>query len=118
MVPQITLAWLNNERNFIVQTFRKVTVTRCIDFAGTKLSKSIETSAISKHGGEGEILLWLACDMEVDLYEVANSLCKLFFKSHKAIDALLFMTTLSMDLDALQRRGYNGNSSSLLSESC
>ena len=109
MVPKVTWTWLNNERNFIVQTFRRVTVTRNIDFPGGKLSKSIEASAISRHGSEGEIQLWLACDMEVDTYEVANSLCKLLFKTHKAIDSLLLTTMLSMDFNALQRRGNNGN---------
>jgi len=107
VVPQVSLAWLDNERNFVVQTFRKVTVIRSINFAGARLSKSIEASAISRKGAKEEIQLWLACDMEVDMYEVANSLCTLLFKTHKAIDALLFTTMLSMDLNTLQRHGYN-----------
>ena len=109
MVPQVSLTWLNDERNFIVQTFKKVTVIRSITFASARLSKSVEVSAISRQGSEGEIQLWLGCDVQVDMYEVANSLCSLLFKSHKSIDALLFMTMLSMDLSALQRQGYNGN---------
>ena len=109
VVPRVSFLWLNDEENFIVRTFRKLEVTRSIDFAGVKLSKSIEASAISKQEGRGEIQLWLACDMQVDMYEVATSLCHLLFDTHKTIDALLFMTILSMDLNTLQRRGYNGN---------
>ena len=109
VVPRVSFPWLNNEGNFIVRTFRKVEVTRSINFAGVKLSKSIEASAISRQKGRGEIQLWLACDMQVDMYEVATSLCRLLFGTHKVIDALFFMTMLSMDHHALQRRGYNGD---------
>ena len=109
MVPRVSFPWLNNEGNFIVRTFRKVEVTRSINFAGVKLSKSIEASAISRQEGDSEIQLWLGCDVQVDMYEVATSLCNLLFKTHKTIDALFFMTILSMDLSALQRRGYNGS---------
>lgn len=109
MAPQVSLDWLNDEKNFIVQTFKKVTVTRNIGFGGANLSKTIEASAISRREGEGEIQLCLAHEVQVDMYEVASSLCHLLFKTNKVIDALLFMTMLSTDLDALQRRGYNGN---------
>lgn len=39
---------------------------------------------------------------------VATSFNRLFFETPKANDALLFMTILSTDLQALKRRGYNG----------
>ncbi|KAG8709370.1 hypothetical protein FRC08_018378 [Ceratobasidium sp. 394] len=39
--------------------------------------------------------------------EVANSLCKVLFATHKINGSLLFMTILSTDLRALKRRGYN-----------
>ena len=108
MVPQVSLAWLNDERNFIVRTFGKVTVTRSIRFGGAKSSKSIEVSAISKWKGRGEIQLWLAGNMEVDMHEVASSLCRVLFNTSKVVDALFLMTMLSTDLHTLQRRGYNG----------
>ena len=109
VVPRVSCTWLNDESNFIVRTFSKVIVIRSIDFAGIKSSKSIEASAISRWKGRGEIQLWLASDMQVDMYEVATSLCHLLFDTHKVIDALLFMTMLSMDHHTLQRRGYNGD---------
>ena len=101
--------WLNDERNFIVQTFREVTVTRSINFGGVKSSRSTKASAVAKREGRGEIQLWLAGNMEVDMYEVANSLCHLLFEKTRVIDTLLFTTILSMDLCALQRQGFNGD---------
>lgn len=105
---RVSFTWLNNERNFIVRTFGKVAVTRSLNFAGTKSSKSIETSAIARREGKGAIQLWLAGNAQVDMYEVATSLCRLLFDTYRVNDALLFMTILSTDLRALRRRGYNG----------
>ena len=109
MAPQVSLTWLNDERNFIVQTFGEITVTRSINFGGVKSSRSTEVSAVAKQGGMGEIRLWLAGNMEVDMYEVANSLCHLLFEKTRVIDTLLFTTILSVDLCALQRQGFNGD---------
>ena len=100
--------WLNNEKNFVVRAFGKVTVTRRLSFAGAKSTTSIETSAIAKREGKGAIQLWLSGNAQVDMYEVATSLCRLLFNTYKVNDALLFMTILSTDLPALRRRGYNG----------
>lgn len=83
-------------------------VTRILNFAGTKSSKSIETSAIARREGRGAVQLWLAANAQVDMYEVATSLCHLLFDTYRVSDALLFTTILSMDLRALRRRGYNG----------
>lgn len=107
---------MNDESNFVVQVFKKVEVIRNTSFSGVNLSKSVEASAIASQEGEGKIQLSLACDVPVDMYEVATSLAPLLFRWHKVIDALLFMTMLSADLDALQRRGYDGNSSPFLNE--
>ena len=109
MAPQVSLTWLNDERNFIVQTFGEITVTRSIDFGGIKSSRSTEASAVARQGGRGEIQLWLASNMEVDMYEVAISLCHLLFEKTRVIDILLFTTILSVDLCALQRQGFNGD---------
>jgi len=106
---RVPFSWLNNERNFVVRTFGKVTVTRSLNFAGAKSSKSIETSAIARRERRGAIQLWLAGNAQVDMYEVATSLCRLLFDTYKVNDALLFMTILSTDLRALRRRGYNGD---------
>lgn len=82
---------------------------RGLNFAGVKSFKSIETSAIAMREGRGAIQLWLAGNSQVDMYEVATSLCRLLFNTYKVNDALLFMTILSTDLRALRRRGYNGD---------
>jgi len=105
----VPFAWLNNERNFIVRTFGKVTVTRSLDFAGARSSKSIETSAIAKREGRGAIQLWLAGNAQVDMHEVTTSLCRLLFDTCGVDDALLLMTILSMDLRTLRMRGCPGD---------
>ena len=106
---RVPFTWLNNERNFVVRTFGKVTVTRSLNFAGARSSRSIETSAVARREGKGAIQLWLGGNSQVDMYEVATSLCRLLFDTYKVNDALLFMTILSTDLRALRRRGYNGD---------
>ena len=100
---------MNDEKNFVVRTFGKVTVTRSINFDGAKSSLSIETSAVARREGRGAIQLWLAGNVQVDMYEVATSLCRLLFDAYKVDDALLFVTMLSTDLRTLQRRGYKGD---------
>ena len=106
---RVPYAWLNNDKNFVVRTFGKITVTRSLNFAGAKSSKALETSAIARREGKSAIQLWLAGNAQVDMYEVATSLCRLLFDKYKVNDALLFMTILSTDLRSLRRRGYNGN---------
>jgi hypothetical protein len=106
---RISYMWLNNDKNFIVQAFEKVTVTRRLSFDGANLSKSIETSAIARQGGGGVVELCLGCNTEVDMYDVATSLCHLLFNTYRVNDALLLMTILSTDLHALRRRGFKGS---------
>ena len=106
---RVPFAWLNDEKNFVVKTLGKVTVTRSLVFSDVKLSKIIETSAIARREGKGAIQLWLAGNVKVDMYDVATSLCRLLFNTYKVNDALLFMTILLTDLPALQRRGYDGD---------
>ena len=114
---RVSFTWLNNDRNFVVRTFGKITVTRSLNFAGAKSYKSLETSAIARRENKGAIQLWLAGNAQVDMYEIATSLCRLLFDTYKVNDALLFMTILSTDLRALRRRGYNGDQEFLCSSS-
>ena len=101
--------WLKDKENFTIRTFRKFTVKRSLNFAGVKVSKSLEPSAAARRRGKGGIELWLTDGVEVDMYEVAASLCHLLFSTKKANDTLLLMTILSADLRTLQKRGYPGN---------
>lgn len=101
--------WLNNEENFIVRVFEKVTVTRRLSFADVQLSKSVEASAIARQEGGGVVELCLSCNIEVDMYEVSTSLCNLLFDTYRVNDAFLLMTILSTDLHSLRRRGFKGN---------
>ena len=101
--------WLRNDGNFIIRTFKKVTVTRSINFAGARASITVEASATAKREGEGAIELWLTDGPQVDMYEIATSLCRFLFNTRKVNHALLLMTILSSDLHTLRRRGYPGD---------
>ncbi|KAI0637255.1 hypothetical protein C8Q77DRAFT_1216014 [Trametes polyzona] len=104
---KVSYTWLNNEKNFIVKTYGKLTVTKTLQFGDKRLSKSQDASAVARRIGRGPIELWLAGHDAVDMYEVSTSMCRLLFDAPKVNDALLFMTILSTDLRALRRRGYN-----------
>ncbi|KAF7315310.1 hypothetical protein MIND_00045600 [Mycena indigotica] len=104
---RVSFNWLNNDNHFVVTSYGKVAVTKTINFGDIRKSKTQEASAVAKRVGSGPILLWIAGNSQVDMYEVATSLNRLLFDSPKTNDALLFMTILSTDLKALKRRGYN-----------
>ncbi|EPQ50301.1 hypothetical protein GLOTRDRAFT_82416 [Gloeophyllum trabeum ATCC 11539] len=104
---RITYNWLNSDNNFIVRTFGKLVVTKSMKYDNKLLSQEREASAAVKRDGNGPIQLWLAGNTQVDMYEVATSLCHHIFKNPRNNDALLFMTILSTDLKSLRRRGYN-----------
>ncbi|EDR11411.1 uncharacterized protein LACBIDRAFT_313549 [Laccaria bicolor S238N-H82] len=103
----VSYTWLATEGNFIVKTFRKISITKSLTFAELRLSRKDDASAVAKRFGTGAIQLWLAGNSQLDMYEVATSLNRLLFNEPKANDALLFMTILSTDLRSLKRRGYN-----------
>ncbi|TBU28918.1 hypothetical protein BD311DRAFT_721461 [Dichomitus squalens] len=105
---RVSYSWLNNDKNFVVKTFGKLTVTKTLQFDAKVASKSQDASAVARRvSSNGPIELWLAGNDQVDMYEVSTSMCRLLFTSPKVNDALLFMTILSTDLRALRRRGYN-----------
>ena len=61
--------FLNNEKNFIVKTFGKLTVTKTLLFGEKRASKSQDASAVARRLGRGPIELWLAGNDQVDMYE-------------------------------------------------
>ncbi|KAG1807427.1 uncharacterized protein BJ212DRAFT_1449281 [Suillus subaureus] len=104
---KVSLSWLSNQENFKVRVFGKLTVVKSLSFGDNTLKMEQDASAAAKRSGHGPIELWLSGSTQVDMYEVATSLCRLLFETVKVNDALLFMTILSTDLKALKRRGYN-----------
>ncbi|TFK45667.1 hypothetical protein OE88DRAFT_1668942 [Heliocybe sulcata] len=104
---RFTYNWLNSGNNFVVKTFGKLIVTKSMKYGAKLLSQEREASAAAKRDGNGPAQLWLAGNTQVDMYEVATSLCHLLFQNPRNNDALLFMTILSTDLKSLMRRGYN-----------
>jgi hypothetical protein len=106
--PTTQVSKLNDEASFVIRVFEKITIIRRLSYAGTQSSKSIEVPVIAKKGYRDVVELCLAKSTEVDMYEIATSLCHLLFDTHRANDAFLFTSTLSTDLHVLQKRGFEG----------
>ncbi|KAJ3749126.1 hypothetical protein DFH05DRAFT_638806 [Lentinula detonsa] len=102
-----SFTWLSSNNNFTVRAFGKISVVKSLKFGSVNLSKRQAASAVGPKVNRGPLQIWLANDVEPDMYEVATAFNRLFFETPKANDALLFMTILSTDLQALKRRGYN-----------
>lgn len=67
---KVPFSWINNEKNFVVRTFGKLSVTKHLSFGSLKLAKSQDASAAGKRqGANGPIELWLAGNAQVDMYE-------------------------------------------------
>ena len=67
--PEVSLNWLNNEKNFIVKVFGKLLVTKSLQHGDICDSKSHEISAVAKREGKGPIELWVAGSKQVNMYE-------------------------------------------------
>jgi len=65
---EVSLKWLNKEKNFIVRVFGKLLVTKSLQHGDICDSRSHEASAVAKRDGNGPIELWLAGN-EVNMYE-------------------------------------------------
>jgi hypothetical protein len=105
---RIKFEWLESEENFLVKSFGKVEVEKSLAYDEHRLNKTQEASAVATRlRTGGPLQLWLAGHSQVDMYEIAVSLCRYLFSTPKPNDALLFMTILSTDLRSLKRRGYN-----------
>lgn len=104
---RVPYSWLNQDKNFVVRTFGKLTVVKSLKHDQLLVMKNQDASAVAFRDGRGPIQLWLAGNDSVDMFEVSTSLCRLLFEHPRASDALLFMTILSTDLKSLKRRGYN-----------
>jgi len=60
---------LNEEKNFIVKVFGKLSVTKSLHHGNTHNSEKHDASAVAKRDGRGPIELWLAGNTQVDMYE-------------------------------------------------
>ena len=66
---KIQYSWLNNDKNFVVRTFGKLTIVKHLSFGGTRVTKSLDTTASARRQGYGPMELWLAGNSQVDMYE-------------------------------------------------
>jgi len=66
---EVSLNWLNKEKNFIVRVFGKLLVTKSLHHGDIRDSRSQEASAVAKREGNGPIELWVAGNKQVNMYE-------------------------------------------------
>jgi len=66
---KVSFNWLNEEKNFIVKVFGKLSVTKSLYHGDIRYSESHEASAVAKREIKGPIELWLAGNTQVDMYE-------------------------------------------------
>lgn len=67
--PKVQYSWLNNEKNFVVRTFGKLTVSKHLNFGTVRISRNQDASAATKRGAFGPVELWIAGNAQVDMYE-------------------------------------------------
>ncbi|CAG7850452.1 SubName: Full=Uncharacterized protein {ECO:0000313/EMBL:CCA72144.1} [Serendipita indica DSM 11827] len=104
----ISHEWMQNPSNFVVKKVARLILQKTLVWAGRRSVKDSEASSVAKREGFNRtLILYVAGNIPLDLYEVANSLCKQLFDTPKLNDSLLFSTILSTDLPSLRRRGYN-----------
>ncbi len=66
---EVSLSWLNKEKNFIIRVFGKLLVTKSLQHGDICESRSHEASAVAKREGKGPIELWLSGNKQVNMYE-------------------------------------------------
>jgi hypothetical protein len=66
---KISSDWMNNEKNFTVKVFEKISVIRTLDHGDIHESTSYDTSVISNRERSGPIELLLAENMQLKMHE-------------------------------------------------
>ncbi|KAG8800465.1 hypothetical protein FRC16_002827, partial [Serendipita sp. 398] len=100
--------WMQNSRNFVVKKVGRLVLQKTLVFCGRRAVKDSEASAAAKRETlSNTLVLYIAHNIPLDLYEVANSLCKYIISTPKENDSAAFTLILSTDLATLRRRGYN-----------
>ena len=67
--PRVPFAWLNNDNNFVVRTYGKLTVIKTLTYGDTRVAKNQEASAVAMRVPRGPIELWLSGNDAIDMFE-------------------------------------------------
>ncbi|KAG6379359.1 hypothetical protein JVT61DRAFT_11822 [Boletus reticuloceps] len=103
---QIPVSLLRAE-NFKVKVCKGLVVSKTLKVGNSQMTRSQDVWAATQREEEEWIELWVSVDAELDMYEIATSLCRLLFGTVKASDTLLLATILSAPLEKLKQRGYS-----------
>lgn len=66
---KVAFNWLNEDKNFVVKVFGRLSITKSLHHGDIRHSESHEASAVAKREGRGPIELWLAGNTQVEMYE-------------------------------------------------
>jgi Protein of unknown function (DUF3684) len=66
---KIPFDWLNNEKNFVVTVFGKLSINRTLHHGDIRCCESQGAFVVADRQGRGPIELWLAENTEVHMYE-------------------------------------------------
>ncbi|KAF8415202.1 hypothetical protein L210DRAFT_3465017 [Boletus edulis BED1] len=97
---------LLRDENFKVKICERLLVSKMLTIGDDRMPRSQNVWAATKRDEEGRIELWLN-NAELDMHEIAASLCRLLFGTARVNDTLLLATILSTPLEILKRRGYD-----------
>ncbi|KAG6375323.1 hypothetical protein JVT61DRAFT_3551 [Boletus reticuloceps] len=97
---------LLRDENFKVKICERLLVSNTLTIGDDRMPRSQNVWAATNRDEEGRIELWLN-NAELDMHEIAASLCRLLFGTARVNDTLLLATILSTPLEILKRRGYD-----------
>lgn len=66
---RVSFSWLNDEKNFVVKSFSKLTVVKSLSLPQPPPPRSQDASAAARRLGRGPIELWLSNSDAPDMYE-------------------------------------------------
>lgn len=64
-----SFSWLSSDKNFVVRAFGKISVVKSLKFGSVNLLKRQVASAVGPRVSRGPFQIWLANDVEPDMYE-------------------------------------------------
>ncbi|KAF8431278.1 hypothetical protein L210DRAFT_3651176 [Boletus edulis BED1] len=88
-----------------VKAWGRILVFKTLVTMTGSVERQCNVRVFARHEGNC-IELWISKTAKPDMYEIATSLCRLFFGANKTYPTLLLEKALSADLKELKRRGF------------
>lgn len=98
--------WLKQSLEVVEVDGEGLKLTRILTFNQLRESNVQKSSAMAAMRN-GKLILYLAMNLEIDWFEVADSISKFLLSRARLQEVLLFMNLLSTSLRNLKRRGFH-----------